>query len=499
MFCNIDPPGGQWVEKLIVDLLESRKSLDTPFHKDLRLPPQFGTGGPANALWDIGEGSMDCATRRTHGVLCNPRILGIFLVACWVASPLSTVWAQAEVYLYADLDGDGVKEETTLTATTPVLQGKIPVLFVHGHDLEHPNDEEFNFRKNWQQAPSGLTSFKEALDLPENAWLDIEPYYIRFQGQNRSIVEDARDIAWAVEHILHRHDPAHNPDPANNPNPSTNVRVAIIGFSKGTISSRLYLKSLHEQQYDLPPPRDGFNPVSEFVAIAPPNHGLALNLVALGALLQEPSILSSLALMQLNNGYRHNCAQYVLHRTESQQFIGTLNGHVITDTMPPPSAGSGWSPGTYDTEAPGSRSNGSSTSAGTLYVALYADSDENNVGRDLVGGGFPSTDCQGRILAKNLASDAENIEVSAIPGLNPTDVHTNTVHTPEVICLALYTVARHQVPNNPTTFACETVGQTPIIPQPPLPWWWWILVTLFLVAIIPFVYLLRRGFARRGP
>jgi hypothetical protein len=338
------------------------------------------------------------------------------------------------------------------------------------------------------------------LDLPENAWLDIEPYYIRFQSQNRSIVADARDIAWAVEQILHRHDPTHNPDPANNPDPSTNVKVAIIGYSKGTISARLYLKSLHGQQYDLPPPRTGFNPVSTFVAIAPPNHGLALNLVALAAVLNEPSILSSLALMQLNNGYRNNCAQFVLHRMESQQFIGTLNGHVITDTMPRPSAGPSWSPGTYDTEAPGSRSNSSPTSAGTLYVALYANSGANNVGRDLVGGEYPSNDCQGRVLAKNLASDAENIEVSAIPGQNPTDVHINTVHTPEVICLALYTVAHHWVPNDPNTSTCETVGQIPIIPQPPrpLPWWWWIIITLVVVAIIPLIYWLRQRMVRLG-
>lgn len=43
---------------------------------------------------------MGCPTRRTHGVLFNPRILGILLVAFWVAFPISTVWAQAEVYLY---------------------------------------------------------------------------------------------------------------------------------------------------------------------------------------------------------------------------------------------------------------------------------------------------------------------------------------------------------------------------------------------------------------
>ncbi|MFQ5928606.1 MAG: hypothetical protein ACE5MK_02835 [Acidobacteriota bacterium] len=331
---------------------------------------------------------MGHVIRRTHSTRASLKVLGLLLVALWVASSVSTVWAQAEVYLYVDLDGDGVKEETTLSATTPALQGKVPVLFVHGHNLGNPYDTDFNFRKNWQQAPSGLTSFKETLDLSENAWLNIEPYYIRFQDQHRSIVADAREIGWAVEQILHRHDPTHVPFTQN---PSTNVKVAIIGYSKGTISSRLYLKSLQpppegEEGYDLPPPRNGFNPVSEFIAIAPPNHGLALNLGALAVALGDPSIATSVALKQLNNGYKHDCSQYLLHRTESQHFIGNLNGHVITDTMPPPSAGPNWSPGTYDTEAPGSRSNIGPTSGGTLYVALFANSDASKVARDSVGG-----------------------------------------------------------------------------------------------------------------
>ena len=56
--------------------------------------------------------------------------------------------AQAEVYLYIDSDGDGDLEETTLGAATPSVSGKQPVLFVHGHDLDNPDDSEFNFRKN---------------------------------------------------------------------------------------------------------------------------------------------------------------------------------------------------------------------------------------------------------------------------------------------------------------------------------------------------------------
>ncbi len=426
---------------------------------------------------------MGCSTRHTYGVPLKPRILGTILVALWVAFPSSTIWAQAEVYLYVDLDGDGVKEETTLSATTPALPGKIPVLFVHGHNVFSPNDADFTFRKNWQDSHDGLPSFKQALELPENAWLNIEPYYIRFQDQHRSIVEDAREIGWAVEHILHRHDPNHVPF---TPSPSTNVKVVIIGYSKGTISSRLYLKSLHEQQYDLPAPRPGFNPVSEFIAIAPPNHGLAAADVIAGL---------SLALKQLNNGYREGCSAYFVDGA-SRDFIENLNGHAIEDSKPPPSAGPNWSAGTYPTEAPGSRSNSSPSSAGTLYVALYANSDANGVARDLVGGHYASNDCQGRVLAKNLAPDAQNIEVNAILGGNPADVHINTVHTPEVICLALYTVAYHRIPSNLNTFTCEKIGQIPRIPYP----WWrilrWILLGLLVVVLI---WGARRWVARRGP
>lgn len=430
---------------------------------------------------------MGCAIRCTPGALSNLRVLGVFLVAFWVVSAANLVWAEAEVYL-----ADGV---TILNEATPALtQERLPVLFVHGHNLMSSDDADFNFRKNWQQSPSGLTSFKETLNRNENAWLDIEPYYIRFQDQHRSIVDDASEIAWAVENILHRHDGSHIPFTSN---PSTSVKVAIIAYSKGTISSRLYLKSLHEQQYDLPAPRPGFNPVSTFIAIAPPNHGMSLNLGALAVALADPSILSSLALKQLNNGYKHDCSQYLLHRTESQHFIKNLNWHDIEDSQPPSPPDPNWSLGEYDAEARGSRSNSSPTSTGTLYVNLYANSDANGVARDSVGGHYPSNDCQGRVLAKNLAPDAENIEVSAIPGQDPTTVHINTVHTPRVICLALYTVVHHRVPNDPDIFGCVNIGEIPIIPEAPgaIPWWWWIILMLVAAGLI-FVYWVRGRMAR---
>src|SRR3972149_5340061 len=137
---------------------------------------------------------MGCRTRHTHGALLNPKVLGIFLVAFGVAFRVSTVWAQAEVYLYVDLDGDGVKEETTLNAATPALQGKIPVLFVHGHNLISPDDADFSFRKNWQESHDGLPSFRPALGQPENAWVHAGASPARRRGHHRSVVEDAREI-----------------------------------------------------------------------------------------------------------------------------------------------------------------------------------------------------------------------------------------------------------------------------------------------------------------
>src|SRR5207253_3127499 len=83
----------------------------------------------------------------------------------------------------------------------------------------------------------------------------------------RSIVTDAQRIGQAIALIQACQDPT---TPAG-------VRVAIIGYSKGTISSRLYLRSrqadlgsVFPNEVALDPP--GTNPVPEFVALAPPNH-----------------------------------------------------------------------------------------------------------------------------------------------------------------------------------------------------------------------------------
>ena len=367
-------------------------------------------------------------------------LLLVFSIALSLVAGIVQAGNAAEVRL---------RDDTVLGPGSPVPQKPRPVLFVHGHNAEDAMDADFNYRKNWIDPVNGLPSFKQTLDATENLGpLDVEPYFIRFVDQNRSIVEDARDIGDAVERILARHDPSHVPFTAN---PSTAVKVAIIGFSKGTISTRLYLKSLAVQQFDLPAPRLPFNPVSEFVALSPPNHGTAI-----------PPLFTipSLALRQLNNGYRPDCQQFLVS-AESLDFIQALNGHAIADSLPPAA-------GSFVDEAPRSRPNDDPTTPGTLYVSIYA-----NQNRDAVGGHTASSDCQGRLLAKNLAPNARNIEVPEIPDVpavntglwadpGPLSVHRNTPHTPAVICLALTTIVHGRAPAD--DFRCAPAGTVPRIP-----------------------------------
>ena len=320
------------------------------------------------------------------------------------------------------------------------------LLFVHGHD-PNPDPQHPNYRKNFHDGIDGLTSFKDALDLPENLCLDIEPYYLHFgdaeADQERSIDEDAARIREAVDLILARQR-LREPD-----NPD--LKVAVIAYSKGTISTRRYLKQLHDAGEAIP--------VSEFVAIAPPNHGL--NWPGLSGSSGYPSA------RQLNNGYSSLCTPF---GDSTLDYIANLNGHPIGDSES--------LPGLYPSEAPGSRPNGAAADQGVLYATIYAA--DNG---DFVGGSDPSGDCQGRVLAKNLAPDAVNLDDIVIPAqpaalsipdwiepiISPETRdkfarHQNTVHHPEVIFRALYTVAHHQAPAPGTAYGL--VGGAPVIPAP---------------------------------
>lgn len=365
-----------------------------------------------------------------------------------------------------------------LSNQTISIDHKLPVLFVHGHG------DPLNFQKNWQLplTARNLPSFKDALEA--NSGLGIEPYYISFIDSNsRSITDDAIEIGDAIERILHRHDPDRSAE-------NTPVKVVIIAYSQGTISTRQYLKSLQTQVAGMPAPRPTFRPVSEFIAIAPPNHGLGTRLFA---------TTSSLSVKQLYNGQRpegvvFHCGDS-FNTTAATDYIEILNKrdsndpHLIEDTQ---NLNQGQ---IYPGEAPGSRSLTAPHAAGTLYVTLF-DADD----RDLVGGDIASGDCVGRAVASNRAPDAVNVPVNGISEdgwetvLDPNSgfgfgniaallftqaekkgaaVHQNTVHTFGVMCQALYAAVHH---TSPEGVSCSPVNVTvpgitdpvpvPIIPPP---------------------------------
>lgn len=185
-----------------------------------------------------------------------PTIAPLALFWVMVSMPLEAAAQTAEVHL---------ADDSVLDSSSPDPAGGLPVLFVHGHNPTD-NDADFNCKKNRWDPLGSLPSFKQALDLPQNGSLGIEPYFIRFQDQDRSISDDAAEIADAIDRIIARHDPGYAQ------RGSSSVRVAVIAYSKGTISTRKYLKDRFGAAQSGTGPT--FNPVTVFVAIAPPNHGI---------------------------------------------------------------------------------------------------------------------------------------------------------------------------------------------------------------------------------
>src|SRR5712692_7340909 len=163
-----------------------------------------------------------------------PRKVGAALVVALSASVLAPTPALAvpQVFLAGDVPLVG--------STSRPLQ-PLPVLFVHGHKPDTDTSTEPHYRVTWQTALGSLPSFGQSLTHAQNAGLGIEAHYISFTDHNRSIADDAREIGEAVQLILQRHDAAYVPGDPQHP---TNVQVVLIGYSKGTLSSRLYLKSL---------------------------------------------------------------------------------------------------------------------------------------------------------------------------------------------------------------------------------------------------------------
>ncbi len=359
---------------------------------------------------------------------CTHALLGVLILLMGLA------WAQvseaSEVFW---VNSAGVL--TNLANSCPPQPKPLPVLFIHGHgaSLFGFTATDDHYKENWHD-DGGVPSVRGAVELQENQGLGIEAYYIKFLDQGRSIVQDAKQIGEAIERIQNCHDSNFDPSVAGS---TTDVKVAVIAFSKGTISTRLYLKSLQTDVSDLDPngvldpPNSGYYPVSEFIAISPPNHATSL-----------PAL--NRAVRQLNNGYRVSFLCGTSYDDdEAINFITKLN--------------------TPD-EAPGSRAPDGPVSAGTLYVALYAD---NN--RDTLVGGDTNTlpDCMTppRRHARNLSPNAVNREVEVLPGeTDAKRIHQETVHDTEVICRALYTVFHHRFPPDSLDPVCENPAGVPIIP-----------------------------------
>ena len=210
-----------------------------------------------------------------------------------------------------------------------------PVLFVHGYDF---TGGSHNFQRNWQRKHPWWTgecgglncklpNVKETIEgnFVERdlvAGLSIEPYYIAFSDQEREIAMDATDIGSAVERILERHG-----DPA-----ATSIKLVIVGSSKGTMSSRLYLKTLVDGE----PPPEPYRRSLSSLALSPANHGLAVKYD-----------LGSTALCQLSDGYDDSCESLC---EEGHNFIRCLN---------------------HGGEAPGARPADSSRNQGVLYLSLF--------------------------------------------------------------------------------------------------------------------------------
>ena len=310
------------------------------------------------------------------------------------------------------------------------VAARLPVLFVHGASS--------GVGPTWFE-PGVDTSVAAALGA--NPQLPIDAFYIEMPvhggGQNttRTIAEDAEDILAMIEG---------GPDSRggtqvgilNMPAYQTVGKLAIVGYSLGTMSTRYYLKNLMGTR------RNGAITVSEFVALASPNHGAASVVVACDDLNQPDRVARQLcggrqatlasAIAACGCGVLSTPAEFTTNQSGDLAFLETLNGHPLADSCQATPAAPG--------EAPSSRP---TTAGGVLYASFYASANADL----LVGGHTQTADCLGRKLARNLAPDAVNREITGVPGgiLN-VDTHENFPHHWPSICMALRTVVDHQVP-----------------------------------------------------
>ncbi len=312
---------------------------------------------------------------------------------------------------------------------------RLPVLFVHGHTG--------NSAAAWF-APVDGTSVASA--LAANPQLPIDAFYLELPvhdgtiNLDRSIAEDAQDILAVIEGGTDSRGRTHV-GILDMPAYQALGRVAIVGYSQGTLSSRFYLKNLMGSR------RAGALTVSEFVALASPNHGVgdAFSCHTFLSPSEPDRTLRQLCAGRTAVVTVQTCGQcppnspveFTNNQAGDAAFLADLNGHPLADSC---------SAGAHPSEAPFSRP---TRADGVLYVNLFAPDDE------LVGGGTQSGDCFGRRLARNLAPDADNREIAGVPSL----VHVNFPHFWPTICTALRTVVDHQAPA--LASACTGLTQPP--------------------------------------
>lgn len=372
----------------------------------------------------------------------------------------STINIRQEVFSI-NLDGsnqsrltNNITGDTWPIALAPLTQeppanNRIPVLFVHGHSR--------GALEAWQQpAASGTTSFAAA--LAANPGLPIDPFYLELpvhggdhpESQGRSIAEDAMDILAAIEGGNDSAGVAQT-GILNMPAYQAVGRVAIVGYSQGTISSRYYLKNLMGTR------RNGETTVSEFVALAAPNHGVG-GALSCGDINQPDrsarelcagrtaSIASQLALCGSCSVVEPGAFNTNLAGDDT--FLTDLNGHGNFQTN-----GDGFTENcpngivpNPESEAPHSRP---TQSDGVLYVNLYAANNEDL----LVGGDTQASDCLGRRLSRSHAPDVSNMEITGVPS----NTHSNFPHHWPTICVTLHAIANH-TPAADQTSACNALS-----------------------------------------
>ncbi len=318
---------------------------------------------------------------------------------------------------------------------------RIPVVFVHGHSG--------GSGEAWFDTTGG-TSFAAALGA--NPHLPIDAFYVELplhgsahpENQGRSIEEDAQDILAIIEGGGDSGGRSHV-GILNMPAYQGVGRVAIIAYSQGAMSSRSYLKNLMGSR------RNGAITVSEFVALAAPNHGVGDSFSCGDA--NEPDR----ARRQLCGGHTGTLVSQSLacgacplggpppfgtNHPGDDTLITNLNGHPFSQDC-----NSNFS---NPAEAPFSRP---SQPDGVLYVNLFAAGNADG----LVGGATQAGDCLGRRLARNHAPDAMNGEIGGVPGVLG-QVHAHFPHHWPAICTSLRTVVDHQPPADPAQ-ACAGLTQ----------------------------------------